>query len=330
MTPAERREATANDIVHGVATGDARFYDGNMEKWEVDFAGVAAGFFSTLQAKSLEASEMMEPIALVENFLRYVLHHDVCPEFAKDVGQALQICDLARKEWPMIERIQNSMPGRFNMAVSKASGAFQDGDWGYSNPEQNTKLDLLAALALAEETDLFAKFFETPAITKEAECSLEVFSIIRPGDNLKDNFKRLAIDGKKVSLPPIGKAIFKPTTIEGPVYDLPRPFPFDREDISIFLDDNILRDLKVGMKMTAVICELAGGFYFLKKLCDIYPSFYIFLPQELMLHFKEPCDQPRPAPSAKKPEVEDDATGENDEKRQPDGTMCSTQMNTDH
>lgn len=330
MTPAERREATANDIVHGVATGDARFYDGNMEKWEVDFAGVAAGFFSTLQAKSLEASEMMEPIALVENFLRYVVHHDVCPEFAKDVDQALQICDLARKEWPMIERIQNSMPGRFNMAVSKASGAFQDGDWGYSNPEQNIKLDLLAALALAEETDLFAKFFETPAVTKEAECSLEVCSIIRPGDNLKDNFKRLAIDGKSVSLPPIGKAIFKPTTIEGPVYDLPRPFPFDREDISIFLDDNILRDLKVGMKMTAVICELAGGFYFLKKLCDIYPSFYIFLPQELMLHFKEPCDQPRPAPSAKKPEVEDDATGENDEKRQPDGTMCSTEMNTDH
>lgn len=46
MTPAERREATATDTIHGGSTGSARFYNGDRDHWSVDFKGVAAGFFS--------------------------------------------------------------------------------------------------------------------------------------------------------------------------------------------------------------------------------------------------------------------------------------------
>jgi hypothetical protein len=55
------------------------------------------------------------------------------------------------------------------------------------------------------------------------------------------------------------------------------------------------------MKMALTIRQLDNGFRFVNNLVHIVPSFYTFLPQELMRYFKPPRANERPGPSIHSP-----------------------------
>ncbi|KAF4955264.1 hypothetical protein FSARC_11896 [Fusarium sarcochroum] len=320
LTPAERREATARDVVWGTTAAGNRFYNGDESAWSVDFAGVAAGFISgsLVHLTSFEHKRMVEGINTVENFLRYVLQHDACPEYEDDVKAALAVCKTASEEWPMIRQLYASLPGHFNLAAAElfCSEETAEESWSFQRFKRPEGFDptsvFFTAFALMDEPQLFENLTtKKPSITREFTCTLELVQIFRPSDDIVKRVKSLVIGDNETPHVPIGKATFKQAIIEDD-WETPRvAWPIEEDVMTLFFDDALLAKMMPGMKTTATICELDAGLRFIKTVEIIVPSFYVYLPQEMMRHYKEPRENDRPAPSVHDPVTEDAAAEEN-------------------
>ncbi|UNI16824.1 hypothetical protein JDV02_003223 [Purpureocillium takamizusanense] len=304
LTPAERRDLTARDTVHGGSSGDDRFYNGDEEDWSVDFTGVAAGFFSTplMELTGGKIERMAAAADVVANFLRYVLQHDVCPEYEDDVKRALQLCSDAKDEWPAVDAVRSSVPGAFNLAAADLFSPADPGDWTipiHSRPENfDPKAIFYASCALLGLVEVFDLIeFRQPVPIKETRCAVEVTRIERATADIIERFKQLKIGDGEPGLAPIGRVCVRPTSIEDG-WDHPSgPAPVDSDNMWLFFEDAILANMREGMKMAVVIIELEVGFRFVKACSNVVPTFYTFLPQELMKHYKMPRVNERPAPS---------------------------------
>ncbi|KAF7554533.1 hypothetical protein G7Z17_g2843 [Cylindrodendrum hubeiense] len=313
LTPAQRREATATDIIYGTTSAGDRFYNGDEDAWSVDFAGVAAGFFSVtlLHLTSFEPPRMEVGIDVVDNFLRYVLQHDVCPEYEGNVKAALEVCEGARTEWPMLRRLYASLPGQFNLAAGElfrpddaANGwSFQQ----FTRPDGfDAKSVFYSAFALMDEPDMFSRLCDqNPAAVKEYTCTLELVEVSRPSEDIINRVKSLVIGDKAGGHVAVGKAIFKPTIIEDDWVTPEVLWPIADETMTLYFDDELLSHMPVGMKTRLTIYELNVGLRFVKTVDIIVPSFYTYLPQELMRHYKPPQETDRPAPSVHHPDAEE-------------------------
>lgn len=263
--------------------------------------------------------------------------HDVCPEYEADVKGALLVCDDARTEWPMIERLQGLLPGEFNISArdtfSMAEGAasFNAGQdeeqmFKYYNlkpraKQENPKMYLLACLSMLGEKEELIKELANDArrVVAEFEATLEIAEIIRPADDILTRFRALRLSGKKVR--PVGKVVFRPAIIESE-FDQPIvKTPVSGKKVTLFFDDAILRVMKKGMKMTFTLAQLDNGFCFVKNLVDIAPTFHTMLPQELMKWHKPPAKNERPGPSihGDAPEEGENENGDGEEEQVGEG-----------
>ncbi|KAF7563366.1 hypothetical protein G7046_g769 [Stylonectria norvegica] len=312
LTPAERREATATDIIYGNLGGGDRFYNGDQDSWAVDFAGVAAGFFSVALPKLTSGApvKLAQGIDVVDNFLRYVIHHDVCPEYSDDLNAALTVCEHARVEWPMIQALLEALPGQFNLAAGDLFVPDEvNNAWSFlmfkRPPVFDAKTIFYSAFAFWPETWIFDRLEKTtPVVTKEYAATLELIRLQRPERQLTNAMESLIVGDDPSAMGAIGKATFKPAVIEDEWESPCVPEPAKKET-ELFFDDHLLDLMKPGMKMACTLCELNVGITFVKKIDYIVPSFYTFLPQELMRHYKPPRDNDRPAPSVHNPDAED-------------------------
>ncbi|KHN98472.1 Argonaute complex, subunit Arb1 [Metarhizium album ARSEF 1941] len=313
LTPAQRREATVSDTVNGACGGDNRFYNGDDEHWSIDFSGVAAGLFST----SLGPLTGFEPertecfISLVENFLRYVLLHEVCPEYKDDVESALQICGQARQEWPAVNRLMGGLPGCFNLAATELFSSVAASDWSFQSFSRPADFDpktvFLAVCALSNEAFTLDHFVQGRVEEVEKQChTLEVVRVERPSPSVLDKFAALRIEGIDCKIEPVGKVFFKQAMIEDD-WETPNT-PISSQGTTntwVYLEDSLLANVLTGMKMDMTIVELNTGIRFIKTIQRIVPSFYTFLPQQMMRHYKPPRDDDRPAPSVDNPGAEE-------------------------
>lgn len=267
---------------------------------------------------------MAAAIEVVENFLRYVHHHDVCPEYKGDVERALRICDDAREEWPMLERLQGELPGQFNLAAAELFSKPSAGDWSFlkfKRPDNfDAKTVFYTSMALLDEPEVFEYLCSEPQdklVVKEYDCTLQITEIQLPSEALTNRFKTTAINQQKpldtntntdtppksttpIRLTPLGKLLLKPSIIEDEWDDpLPSHGPFASDaTITLFFETAVLANLKTGMKLKMTVGELGGGVIrFVKTIQAAVPSFYTFLPQEMMRHYKPPRENERPAPS---------------------------------
>ena len=299
FTPAEQRDLKAKDSVNTCGAHE-RFYNGDREKWSVDFTAVAAGFFSISlgQFTGFEPEPMDKAIAVVEDFLRYVLDHQVCPEFDADVKGALEVCKQARSEWPLLLQMEKALPGEFNLAAAQVFGVHSPEDWsshGIEKSEVDAQVYLLSSLALLDESEHFSRLsgdLENRYVVKEYERTVEVTEIHPPDAELSARFQYLTLNRSHLSLQPIGVARFKKATIEDDWVDPGLSSPED--DLSLYFDQEIPDNMLVGQKMTLVLCETDTGFKFVRKINQVVPTFYTFLPQSMMRYYKAPRRLDRP------------------------------------
>ncbi|KAJ6444968.1 argonaute complex, subunit Arb1 [Purpureocillium lavendulum] len=305
LTPAERRDLMATDTVHGSFNSDDRFYSGANDHWTIDFTGVVAGFFSTpLMALTGGNLQRMEVAAdVVANFLRYVLQHDVCPEYEDDVNRALKLCSDAKEEWAGLEALRPSLPGAFNLAAADLFSPPDLGDWTCPVHPRPDDFDPAAVfytsccalfgipnvLEAVEKSDI--------TVIKEHRCTVEVVRIGRASDDIIKKFQRLKIGDGKFQVAPLGTALVRPATIEDGWESPIRPGPVAGGDMKLFFEDATLANMRQGTKMTLIIVELDIGIHFAKACSLVVPTYYTFLPQELMKHYKMPRVNERPAPS---------------------------------
>ncbi|KAG6006703.1 hypothetical protein E4U21_006778 [Claviceps maximensis] len=308
LTPAERRDATARDTVHAGSAADEQFYNGDTEHWSVDFAGVAAGFFSVSlgQLSGFEKKKLDTGIAVVEHFLRYVLQHDVCPEYKDNVEAALRVCQQARKEWPLLGQFLCGLPGQFNLAAAECFSANNPEDWSlfsFARPEHfDARAMFLAACALCGEMETLDHFASGKlAAVKEHTCTVKITRVERPPDSLVARFAALCIQGISHAVEPVGRLYFEAAVIEDERGQPRMPVAREETLLWVYLDDRLLANVLPGMKMEIKFVELSTGIRFIKSILRVVPTFYTFLPQQLMKNYKPVLNSERPAPSIHDP-----------------------------
>jgi len=254
--------------------------------------------------------------AVIRNFLNYVLMHAVCPEYTKDIMNAKKICDLAEKELWAIKRIERLLPGDFNVAASTLYGGHYENayvgdkawatgqsewddvssDQGFSVPEAERIFK--ASIALQNDDTLFMEVMKPDIhiINTEKKC-YEIVEVERAAPDMINQYAAVKnVNGEVGSIKALGKIKFKPW--EGPGIeeedcsdDEHAELSKAEENITIdsfWLEDEILELCYVGLKLEVIVHELSCGMKFFDTILGIYCSFFTYLPQEKMAHWKEP------------------------------------------
>lgn len=247
--------------------------------------------------KSIGVASQESKLAIdtILNFLRYIQHHDVCPEYEDNLAQARNICEQARSELPSIGKVIAAMPGDFNLAcqvlfcsTGKASsdhlgtvdsdtvyyeakpfdGVEHTNSWdsGIIAPENFDAERVFKATISIHQPGLIDRVLqhnENPIrVVKIYDEAFVVKEIVAPSEdiiNVYDGIKNKA--GKTRTVKPIGRVVLVPTIIEdgwdnNPTLAEGRP---DGEPVSIYLEHTTLASLKEDMKLRVTICQLSIG-----------------------------------------------------------------------
>ncbi|KAM0276952.1 hypothetical protein ACHAQH_006237 [Verticillium albo-atrum] len=316
------RRATAVDMIHRGM--NCRFYtEAETEHWEIDFTGVVAGFLSEAVPRltSQNYAAMNTAVGVVENFLRYVLHHNVCPERGADVRGALALCQKARVDLPKAHHALVRFPGEFGLAAAELfckDYVFlpRETIGGFKRAEDfNARVIFATGILLAGKDKQIKQLIDADEelnsiqIIKEKDRDLEVVSTHGPLPEIRRAYKSLRLGHSRSAMQPLGTVVFKPCLIEDgyDVGEIAAARPLDETEQDFLLDDQILYFLQPGMKVRATVCELDSGIAFIKSVADVLVPWFVFLPQTLMFRFREPRLNDRPAPSAAgAAEAEDD------------------------
>ena len=250
----------------------------------------------------------------MRNFYNYLLHHDVCPEYQSDIEAARKICDIGATELLVIQRLGQLLPGQFNVAVSAFSGGYYQHELRGSQPWEedpdnvNTeeirnrfKSIIKKAIINLEGEGL------SPSITRsldretddrpyftcigESQVALEVIDIvpskiITDKQQSKNNMSTSELIGKLVckrwKMPSFETFDVAPSAKTKP--EGPRKIQYE-----FLIENEILEQCFIGMKMEVTVRRLEeGGLEYLDSVQTIYCSFYTLLPNDLMMHWKEP------------------------------------------
>ncbi|CAK7270524.1 hypothetical protein SEPCBS119000_004133 [Sporothrix epigloea] len=347
MTKDDVRALTATDVVPRAGSKTSKFYaTDNAHMWTVDFSGVVAGFLSVSLFAIGGSNErlMMVGIDVVDNFLRYLQHHDVCPEYEADIHTSRAICEKAKIELPNCLRVLPRMPGQFNLACTKLfcnklqHQAFDDGlhpldsiadhNWDARHVFQTT-VEIHENIIGSKAKQMVDEGINSVQIMKTQEMELEITRLIRSPKGVKERYEAMAnstaesmqldenalkkgngtVSGDGSSVKVAGIVIAKLYDIERGIANQPHPTADEltAHGFQAFLLDRDIMDLLcVGVKLRVVMHELNCEINFVSAVKEILPSFYLFLPQELMIDWTEPKPNDREAPSAENPDAEED------------------------
>jgi hypothetical protein len=253
---------------------------------------------------------------VIRNFLNYVLHHCVCPEYTADVMAARKICDLAEKELWAIRQLQTKLPGDFNVAASTLYGGrykeyrLSAQAWCPDDPdfldypslklgfsEGEAERIFKTAVAFAGDDILFMRAMKADNhVVKTTRKFYEVVGTERPSLNTIQEYASVKNwKGEAGYIKALGVVKFK--TWEGPGLE-PEDFTDDEDATevkagdagleSFWLEDEILELFFVGLKLEVEVQELNIGIKFFDTAIGLHCSFHTYLPNEKMIHWKEP------------------------------------------
>lgn len=252
-------------------------------------------------------------IAVIRNFLNYILHHDVCPEYNDQINATRRLCDQAEQELWKIAQAQGLIPGDVNRACSEIFGGFYQGlyvgdqEWAEGvessnmSPEIARKVFRIALAAQASDT-VFEQYKAQTAdrsirVTSILQLTLQVTETIPAGQEARKIYKRPEAAG----LRPVGKLktvvwpnplewdedltveeeAEKAATAAGAASEAPAEFEF-------WVEDELLRHLFVGMKFETQVHRTSFGFDYFDVVTAVWCSFFTLLPNEQMIGWREP------------------------------------------
>jgi hypothetical protein len=297
--------------------------------WAVDFEGVMKGFLSRRAPYyyGFEIRAQVDTVTQVlSNFMNYLLHHDVCPEYAAEVLAARNLCQAANAEIWACAEAQRWLPGDFNIACSTLfDGSYSklyDGTttWmpedsgikGFVGMTGDIAREVVKfAIAGAASEEVYQAWYKMA--TEDTIETVEVYQAagfeITAIDKVDEDTK--AFYGEQsTEYRPVGRIRAKPwRNPEGPPEDLTAKEKAallteagndktgdSRGNITnavepvyeFFIEEVILQHLFVGMKIEATIRQLNCGIWFFDEILRAFCSFDTYLCNELMIGWKEP------------------------------------------
>jgi hypothetical protein len=323
------KDELADIMAQTSLTGDKEDIGSDPSVWVVDFEGVMKGFLSRRAPYyyGFETRAQVDTVTKVlTNFMNYLLHHDVCPEYAADVLAARKICNTANVEIWACAEAQRWLPGDFNIACSTLfDGSYSklyDGRTTWTPEESGLKGFVGMTGDVAREVVKFAiagvaseevyQAWYTMATEDTIEtvevyqaAGFEITAIDKVDGETKAFYKEQSTEYR-----PVGKIRAKPwTNPEGPPEDLTaeekeafqrkasidqsggggKVQAFSAETIyEFFIEEVALQHLFVGMKIEATIHKLNCGIWFFDEVLRAFCSFDTYLCNELLVGWKEP------------------------------------------
>ncbi|KAI9883502.1 MAG: Cleavage polyadenylation factor subunit clp1 [Watsoniomyces obsoletus] len=217
-------------------------------------------------------------VNIIRNFLNYILHHNVCPEYSEQVLATRRICDLAETELNLVREVARLMPGDYNVACSTQFEGYYKGmytgdqDWAKElsvkiglSDMQVKKVLSMALINVQGYTTEKAELVNHPEnihVLRKEDLSLEVTGIVHPDEDVK----RVYAARSDPEMKPIGKIKARywvnPFAVAEDVSDdgEEETDPFRKEELEFWLEEEILEKAFVGMKFESVVCQvLVGG-----------------------------------------------------------------------
>jgi hypothetical protein len=247
------------------------------------------------------------------SFYNYLRYHKVCPEYDEQLEKALKICDLAEQELPKVHAAALALPGDFNKSASAIFGGAQTGmyagdkSWAEDMEKEGIKIDRvgirdeearikfttgIAILGSDEQYDMLeANNFK---ILDQICAGLEVTDIQPSTESTRTAYEAQSkiIKHKLGRLEPLGKLVCKTWYVEDcDEWDLPKDkFPNGKpqrasagRDYEFLVEDSVLQECFVGMKMDGTILHLQNGITILDEVHESMCSFFTWLPNELWM-----------------------------------------------
>ena len=290
-------------------------------KWTVDFPGVMAGFLSR-RAPFYYGFETLSQVTTITkvltNFLNYLLHHNVCPEYSSSILSAREIVKRADTELWSCAEAQRWLPGDFNIACSTLFDGYYsrhyDGKTSWM-PEDAGVASFIGmtpdiarevvkfAIAGAASEDVYQAWYKgavadnLKVVEVREGVGFEVTAIEQVDEETKTFYKEQSSE-----YGPVGRIRAKPwTNPDAPPEDLTKE---EREALAasgngggdgddetvyeFFIEEVVLQHLFVGMKMEATARRLSCGIWFFDEFLRCFVGFDTFLKNELMVGWREP------------------------------------------
>lgn len=249
----------------------------------------------------------------IRNFLSYILHHDVCPEYKENIGEARKSCDIVTKELWKNQQFTANGPGNFNMASSMLFGGyfyetyFDNDTWKNQKDDDDDQAKMtndiarkvvkfaLAGAGSNEQATRFRDLANQNALTAthiEDIDGFEITAILPPDEETKEFYHIHAPD-----LQPVGKVIANAYRDPGkPPIDLTPEEKSEWENgklvapskFEFFLEESLIQHCYPGMKVITSVWELNCGMHYFDEVMTAYCSIYTVLANDLMLGWKKP------------------------------------------
>lgn len=285
---------------------------------------------------------------IIRNFLNYVVHHGVCPEYTQDLMKARIICDKAEKELWALRKAGRLLPNSFNTACSVLYGGYfkgmyilPDNAWAptpgmreefgqhtFGMPDKEALLIIETAIALIGNEEMFRGIANNQIrVIKEERRFFQITEIVRADEKVKASFAAATdIHGNAGGMKPLGIMRVQyqenPNSEDEDCSDDGMDSDIKDGEAEFWVEDDALEECFVGLKMEARVHETNVGLNYFDTVNGLYCSFYTVLPNEAMEKWREPTlcargpptvDNPNARPDAEGPEGDDDDEDERSE-----------------
>lgn len=228
----------------------------------------------------------------------------------------MKVCDLAEQELNKVDPAGLALPGDFNKSASVVFGGAEAGiyagdkswaevmkkegmpvaDIGIRDEEARIKFQTGVVIMGSDEQCDMLEANQVKVLQQIAAC-LEVVDIQPPTEFTKELYEAQSkrIKNKLNRLEPLGKLICKTWYAEDyDEWDLPEDkYPNGvpqrasaGQNYEFWVEESVLEECFVGMKMVANLLKLEGGINILDQVRETMCSFFTWLPNELWMDRK--------------------------------------------
>lgn len=226
------------------------------------------------------------------------------------------MCDIAERELIKVDAAGLALPGDFNTSASTLFGGAHAGlfagdkSWAQEAKKDGVSVDEMglreqearirfstgiAALGTDEQQDLIGA--SSPKDLTKGSTGLQVTAINPSDDVTREVYaaQTETVKNKLGHLEPLGKLICKVWYADDcDEWDLPKdkypsggPYKVDQsQEYEFWVEERVLNECFVGMKMDASIITLEGDITILDEVKQTHCSFYTWLPNELWMDNK--------------------------------------------
>ncbi|CBX93971.1 hypothetical protein LEMA_P036450.1 [Plenodomus lingam JN3] len=315
----EMASMDAEEVAKALAIHNVPWSRADTKQWVVDFYGVAKAFLSSWYPAhyGMTPQGIKNACQVLRSFYKYLLYHDVCPEYKEDLIRARDLCDQAEQELPKVVAAGLALPGDFNKSASVIFGGAHAGQYTGDQPwalklqaegvdiaeigirKEEAKIKFKAGVFIMG-TDGQADKLEGGtliAVGKE-QVGLEVIGISLPDENTKLAYEQTGDWGLELSkLEPLGKLICKTWIMDDcDEWDLPNApgkypqgKPYRTSDVKTYefwVEASVLEECFLGMKLDASVLTLTDGLAILDDVKESMCNFFTWLPNELWMERK--------------------------------------------